>query len=344
MNSPAADVIRWGFLGAGFVASRAMAPAVHAADGAVLQRVAARDIERAASLGPVHSSSSYADVVEADDVDAVYISLTNEAHEEWVMASLAAGKHVLCEKPLSMTAASVMRLMTARESTSPHSPLLIEALWYRWHPRFARTMELLASGAVGTVHSVQARFCFQGVPLDNYRLDPKRGGGAILDVGPYVLDAALMAARAGGAGSADELEIVTRDLVRGDPAGMGEVMLSLDAGIRMGRTTAQLSISIDRPAQQEFRVEGDQGTLVWTGGEAFTVWKQACELELVNVDGLRIETFEPVDPYRLMVEQSMRSMAGREESLMPVTDSLLLAHGLDVLQGSPATPLSGAGG
>ncbi|MFM8482023.1 MAG: Gfo/Idh/MocA family protein, partial [Actinomycetota bacterium] len=96
-------MIRWGFLGAGYVASRAMAPAVHAARGAVLQAVASRDPQRSASLEPRVVVGDYAQLLDAPDVDAVYISLTNTQHHEWVVAALQAGKHVLCEKPLGVS-------------------------------------------------------------------------------------------------------------------------------------------------------------------------------------------------------------------------------------------------
>ncbi|HLY31357.1 MAG TPA: Gfo/Idh/MocA family oxidoreductase, partial [Ktedonobacterales bacterium] len=100
--------VRWGFLGAGYIARTALAPAVHAASGAVLQAVAARDIDRARALRPVGAAySAYEEVLADPDVDAVYLSLTNEAHAPWSIAAMQAGKHVLCEKPLAMSAAEV---------------------------------------------------------------------------------------------------------------------------------------------------------------------------------------------------------------------------------------------
>src|SRR5439155_5482084 len=105
---------RWGFLGAGWIAGRALAPAVHAAPGAVLYAVASRDVSRARALapsGPVYDD--YAALLDDPDVDAVYVSLTNEAHAPWSIAALSAGKHVLCEKPLAMTAAEVDAMSAA---------------------------------------------------------------------------------------------------------------------------------------------------------------------------------------------------------------------------------------
>jgi len=319
--------VRWGFLGAGFVASAAMAPAVHAADGAVLQVVAARDIERAHLLAPVRATTSYEAVIAADDVDAIYISLTNEAHERWVVAALTAGKHVLCEKPLAMTQESGEHMAAA----ALHSHL-IEALWYRWHPRYARTMELLDAGEIGALTAVEARFCFSGVPSDNYRLDPARGGGALLDVGPYVLDASLSAISSARHRPITEMVVAARNVVVGNLGGRGNVDLSLEASLRVDSIDVALEVSIDQPPQQVFNVSGETGTLTWSGDEVFTVWKQPSRLAIETKGVVRFEDFAAVDPYQTMVEQSMRVMNGAEPSLMPLRDSVRLAMALDLLR------------
>jgi predicted dehydrogenase len=181
------EPVRWGFLGAGFVASRGLAPAVHAADGAVLQ-ASRQDEHRAAALEPVRATTSYAEVCTADDVDAVYLSLPNDDHLPWVLEALAAGKQVLCEKPLGLDAAQVARMAAAAESADR---LLVEASWNRWHPRTRRVEALLAD--VAGPLDVRAWFTFPGVPADTDRLDPGRGGGALLDVGCYAVAAALIA-------------------------------------------------------------------------------------------------------------------------------------------------------
>ncbi len=177
--------VRWGFLGAGWIATRALAPAVAAADGAVLLAVAARDITRAAALGPAgRVYDDYAGLVADDEVDAVYISLTNEVHAHWSIAALQAGKHVLCEKPLAMNAREAVAMSEAANAAGRR---LVEASWYRWHPRVRRAQELLAAGRIGSVRHVSAGFTFAGNLAGNYRLEPTRGGGALYDVGCYAV-------------------------------------------------------------------------------------------------------------------------------------------------------------
>jgi D-xylose 1-dehydrogenase (NADP+, D-xylono-1,5-lactone-forming) len=196
--------VRWGFLGAGFVASKGMAPAVHAADGAVLQAVGARDAGRAAALEPAGSVGSYAQVCARDDVDAVYVSLPNNDHLHWVQVALEAGKHVLCEKPLGMDAAEVAVMRGAAQRADR---LLVEAAWNRWHPRTRRIDELVAP--ITGQREVVAWFTFPGVPADNYRLDPARGGGALLDVGCYTVSAALAALGVDDSGGGPGVDVVS---------------------------------------------------------------------------------------------------------------------------------------
>ncbi len=183
--------VGWGFLGAGYIARAALAPAVHSADGAALVAAGARDIARAAALGPRGAAyGSYDEVLADPSVEAVYIALANDDHLPWAERALAAGKHVLCEKPLGLTAAEVRQMAaTARAADR----LLVEASWNRWHPRTRRAEALLRSGAIGAVRRVEAGFTFAGVAEDNYRLDPARGGGALYDVGCYATAAALWA-------------------------------------------------------------------------------------------------------------------------------------------------------
>jgi predicted dehydrogenase len=320
---------RWGFLGAGFVATNGVAPALHRAEGATLQAVAARDLDRAQALGGLRSTRSYAEVIEADDVDAIYLSLTNDVHEHWVVAALAAGKHVLCEKPLTLDAASVARIA---EAADRYDRQVVEALWYRWHPRTARTRDLLDQGALGEVQRAVCTFRFAGIPSGNYRLDPARGGGALLDVGPYTVDAALMALGAAASDSAEGPLAVTATASQRDADGRGAIDVATEAVISARDARAEVSVGIESTAEQRFEIQGTEGTLTWPGDEVFTVWRAACSL-VVDRPGRdpNVETYPALDPYVLMIEQTQRAFAGAEPSVMPLEDSLRLALQLDAI-------------
>ncbi|MGA0195759.1 MAG: Gfo/Idh/MocA family protein [Ilumatobacteraceae bacterium] len=186
--------MNWGFLGAGFVASRGLAPAVHLSRGATLYAVASRDQARSATLEPQRVHASYDDLLADERVDAVYISLSNVQHLEWVTKALDAGKHVLCEKPLGLNTSETQAMF---DCASRNGRLLIEAVWNRWHPRYQRLIDVVATGGIGDLEHIETAFTFTSEMSDNYRLNPSMGGGALLDVGCY--QAHLWVALTGGA-------------------------------------------------------------------------------------------------------------------------------------------------
>jgi D-xylose 1-dehydrogenase (NADP+, D-xylono-1,5-lactone-forming) len=304
--------VRWGFLGAGFVASRGVAPAVHAADGAALQVVAARDVDRARSLEPVRAVDSYAAVCTADDVDVVYLSLPNDDHLPWVITALAAGKHVLCEKPLGLDAAQVLE-MTAAASRS--GALLVEAAWNRWHPR-TRRVEALLDAVSGPV-DVRAWFTFPGVPDGNYRLDPARGGGALLDVGCYAVAAALAAL-------GDDVTVAGAARTMG-PTG---VDLTTTATLVSSRGRAEITGSFERPESQGWAVTAP-GLELEVPHPAFTSWREPSTLRVVEDGVAREESFDACDAYRLMVEAVSARTTGADAWVLPLTTSLAVARTVD---------------
>lgn len=323
--------VRWGLLGAGWIAARAIAPAIHSADGATLQAVGARDLERARRLGPTTAYDSYRPVVEAPDVDAVYIALANDQHVPWALAALEAGKTVLCEKPLALDASGVRAL---REAESRTSARVIEATWNLWHPRTRRARALVRSGALGHVTSVEAAFTFEGVPDGNYRLDPLRGGGALLDVGCYALGAAAWVA--GGLDRATTVESAERSLSPShvDMTTVAHLRLEMD-GVPAIR--AEISASFEEPARQALIVGGTGGDLS-LGQEAYTSYLAPSTLTWTShVNGeVRTEHFAPVDPYRLMIEQVSRVCTDTDAVHPDPRLSLWVASAMDAIAAASA--------
>ena len=247
--------VNWGFLGAGFVASRGLAPAVHASRGANLYAVASRDEERSATLEPERVHATYDELLADERVDAVYISLSNSQHLEWVTKSLEAGKHVLCEKPLGLNATETEAMF---DCASRRDRLLIEAVWGRWHPRYARMVEVVASGAIGNIEHIETAFTFTSEMTDNYRLNPAMGGGALLDVGCYQAHA-WVALTTG----ATDLEISELSRVIG-PTGID---LTTDVSVRINKSiTAHAVSSFALPSQQQFIVRGSLGQISTEAG------------------------------------------------------------------------------
>ncbi|MEO8106602.1 MAG: Gfo/Idh/MocA family oxidoreductase [Actinomycetes bacterium] len=307
MRSAAPPPVRWGFLGAGFVASQALAPAVHASPVAVLHAAAARDAERANALEPLgFSADDYWSVVNDDTVDAVYISLANDAHLAWILAALTAGKHVLCEKPITLNASECRVAFDAAQAADR---LLVEGAWNQWHPRTRRLDELMRSGTLRQVRSVTAEFTFDGVPDGNYRLDVARGGGALLDVGPYLVRP--MATWTNGSWTVEDVDRTLSDRTTDLRT---RATLSSSDGAR-----AQVLASFADPEHQQLRLDTANGSAMW-GSPAFTSWRQTSSLEL-SVDGRRwSEKFASCDAYEIMVSEVSRRIRGDEDAFVVTAD------------------------
>ena len=306
--------VNWGFLGAGFVASRGLAPAVHASRGANLYAVASRDEKRSATLEPQKVHATYDDLLADDSVGAVYISLSNSQHLEWVTKSLEAGKHVLCEKPLGLNASETDAMVTC---ASQNGRLLVEAVWGRWHPRFSRMVDVVASGAIGNIEHIETAFTFTSEMTDNYRLNPLMGGGALLDVGCYQAHAWVALTK-----GAKDLEIT--DLAR--TIGSTGIDLTTDVSVRINKlSTAHAVSSFALPSQQQFVVQGSQGKMQTAEGESFTTWNEACSLRINDV----IEEFAVTNAFVEMVENVSNVIRGEEGWIVPSADSIRVAHILD---------------
>ena len=308
--------VNWGFLGAGFVASRGLAPAVHASRGAHLYAVASRDEQRSATLEPEKVHASYDDLLADERVDAVYISLSNSQHIEWVTKSLEAGKHVLCEKPLGLNAIETAAMF---DVATRNGRLLIEAVWGRWHPRFARIVELVGTGRIGEIEHIETAFTFTSEMTDNYRLSPSMGGGALLDVGCYQAHAWVALTQ----GAAD---FSITELARtGGPTGID---LTTDVNVRINNNiTAHAVSSFALPSNQQFMVRGSEGQISTAAGESFTTWNEASSLLVNDV----LEEFPITNAFVEMVENVSRVIDGDAGWLVSGTDSIRVAQILDTI-------------
>ena len=308
--------VNWGFLGAGFVASRGLAPAVHASRGAHLYAVASRDEQRSATLEPEHVHASYEDLLADEKVDAVYISLSNSQHIEWVTKSLEAGKHVLCEKPLGLNAIETAAMF---DTAASNGRLLIEAVWGRWHPRFARMVDLVSSGKIGDIEHIETAFTFTSEMTDNYRLSPSMGGGALLDVGCYQAHAWVALTKGATDFSITELARTV------GPTGID---LTTDVNVRINNNiTAHAVSSFALPSNQQFIVRGSEGSISTAAGESFTTWNEASSLLINDV----LEEFPVTNAFVEMVENVSQVIDGESGWIVSGADSIRVAHILDAI-------------
>lgn len=309
--------IRWGLLGAGWIATRTIAPAMHAANDTIVQAVASRDSKRSEALNPLTIHQSYEALINDPLVDAVYISLPNHLHCQWTVAALNAGKHVLCEKPFAMNTAEVETMIQASRD---NDRLLVEAVWSRWHPRMIRAVDYVKAGNIGDIVSIESSFTFPASIDENYRAVPAMGGGALFDVGVYPLHA--MAALVGDTAQAE----IEKCEVSVGPTG---VDLTTKWQMRFdGSITANGLASFEMPENQSLIVRGEKGSVELLRTDAFTSWHAKSSLRLGEVN----EEFEAVDPYRLMIENFGRKLQGQPSWVLSLETSLSVAKMVDQLE------------
>ncbi|MBC7735634.1 MAG: Gfo/Idh/MocA family oxidoreductase [Candidatus Saccharibacteria bacterium] len=179
--------VKWGVLGAAKFAREHMAPAIHAASGAEFYALATSDASKAAGFAAFNPNlkvhSSYDALLADPQVEAVYIPLPNHLHVEWTLKALAAGKHVLTEKPIGMGAREIDQIIAARNAAGL---LAAEAYMIVFHPQWRRAKALVEQGAIGKVLHVDAAFSYDNRnDTDNIRNRPETGGGGVRDIGVY---------------------------------------------------------------------------------------------------------------------------------------------------------------
>jgi predicted dehydrogenase len=313
------EKLRWGFIGAGGIAKRALFPAISKSNVGEIYAVASRDKTKALTISPngiVYTS--YDELLADPKVEAVYISLPNSLHLPLAIKAMRAGKHVLCEKPLGMNAAEVEEAIAVSKETNR---IFVEASWNRWHPRSQRIREIVASGELGKITHIRTCFTYDGLDQENIRLDPKLGGGILYDLGPYSTVAPLWAM--------DFADISDLDVqVIWHKGGTDE---TTRANFTIGGAKAETIASDNIQLTHWFIIEGTKGELRTGGNDSFNSHNNPSTLE-ITVDGkARIERFEACDPYQLMSDAFARVVRGGNDWLMPMDESLKFAKLFDAI-------------
>ena len=190
------NALRWGILGTGNIAGQFAADVVRSARRSRIVAVGSRSSDSAGAFAARHpiaaAHASYEALLADRDVDAIYLTLPNSMHHEWTLKSLAAGKHVLCEKPFAVSEAQSQEMFDAAQRAGK---LLVEAFMYRSHPQTLSAIEAVRGGAVGRVQLVRASFCYRTTRIDdNVRFRADLAGGALMDVGCYCINFARVIA------------------------------------------------------------------------------------------------------------------------------------------------------
>jgi len=188
--------LRWGLLSTARI-NQALLPPLRASARNELTAVASRDLQRAEAYANERDIprvfGSYEAMLADPDVDIIYNPLPNSLHTEWTIKATQAGKHVLCEKPLTLTVEEVDAITAAAQQAGV---VIMEAFMYRHHPQTLKVKELVESGAIGKLQLIRGSFTFNISDENDVRLNASLGGGSIWDVGCYPISYARLIAGA----------------------------------------------------------------------------------------------------------------------------------------------------
>jgi predicted dehydrogenase len=178
--------VRWGILSTAGIALRKVIPAMQKSDWVEVTAIASRDRrkaeEAASALGILKAYGSYEELLADPEIEAIYNPLPNQLHVPWSIKAAEAGKHVLCEKPLSVTVAEAKSLLAVQERTGV---IIAEGFMVRGHPQWLRARELIATGGIGDLRSIHGVFSYFNSDPANIRNVPEYGGGSLMDIGCY---------------------------------------------------------------------------------------------------------------------------------------------------------------
>jgi predicted dehydrogenase len=305
-------------------------------DGVGVAAVAARDPQRArrfaAKFGVPKVHESYADLIGDAELDAVYIPLPNGLHHEWTLAAIAAGKHVLCEKPFTSNAAEARDVAEAAETAAATGLVVMEAFHYRYHPLARRMEQIVHSGQLGEIQRVETSMCFPLPRFSDIRYNYDLAGGALMDAGCYAVHCLRLLAPGTPKVTAAKALTLKRD-PRIDRAMTAE--FSFDGGAATGRIhTSMWSSTLLRIRAAVF---GTKGKLVVSN---FAVPQLPSRFTLTVDRQSRRETFDRTPTYVYQLRAFAAACAGDEAAnLTPPSDSVATMGLIDDIYTAAGLPL-----
>ncbi len=319
-------MFRFGVLGVSHFAVRKMIPAMQRGDGVGVVAIASRDRARAEAaarqLGIARAYGSYEELLADPEVDAIYNPLPNHLHVPWSEKAAAAGKHVLCEKPIGCDAAEARRLLTARDR---HHVLISEAAMVRLHPRWLAVRDLLRAGRIGELRAFVGTFAYHLTDRSNVRYDRTMGGGVLLDTGFYPVTTSRLCFEA------DPVRVMAR-MDRDRQTG---VDLLSSAILEFPRGHAIFTCGMELAPAQRVQLHGAAGHIelreAWNPpGDRPSELLLETSPELERPATERIP-FPAVDQYTILAERFARAAAGGEPAPIPLEDTLANMAVLDAL-------------
>ena len=309
--------LRFGVLSTANIGVKKVIPAMQQGSLTTVTAIASRDFDRARGtankLGIPKAYGSYEDLIDDPDIDAIYNPLPNQLHVPWTTKAAEAGKHVLCEKPLSMTVAEAKTLLDVRARTGVK---ISEAFMIRSAPQWLRVRQLLDEGRIGELRAVAGIFSFFNIDPANIRNQVETGGGALYDIGCYCIQAARFAF---GRQPSRVVALVDRDAQTGTDRltsglmdfGAGHAIFTCSTQqipcqkvqLLGSRGRIELEIPFNTPSDRPTRLFIDS-----TGDLTFS--------------GIKMETFPTSDQYTLQGDAFARAVRDNTEVPVPLEDSI----------------------
>ncbi len=306
------DKVRWGILGVATIALKRVIPAMKLTANSVVTAIASRDLTRAkegaAKAGVEKAYGSYEELLADPSIEAIYNPLPNHMHVEWSIKAMDAGKHVLCEKPISMNAKEAETLISVRNRTGK---MVEEAFAIRNHPQWPALREVIDSGEVGAVKGVQTMLCLNSRDPNDIRNKADIGGGALYDLGSYAATGCRMVFNAEPLRAIGLFEIdpefgtdrLTSAILE-FPTGHANFIVSMQAGPTTGGTHQHLGII------------GERGWIRADFPYSHAITSD-CHIYIGDSGSLgfhhkRMLTFEPVNQYQLQAERFSKLVRGEK--------------------------------
>jgi len=305
--------VRWGILSTARIGTQKVIPALQASELGEVVAIASRDYLKAQaaarqlSIPVVHGS--YEDLLNDPSVEAIYNPLPNHLHVEWSIRALQAGKHVLCEKPIALNAAEAATLV---EAAGRHPGLkIMEAFMYRHHPQWRRTLEIVDSGALGEINTIQSFFSYFNDDPANIRNQADTGGGALMDIGCYNISLSRFLF------GVEPLRVLGH--VERDPAFGTDRLTS--GMLEFERGTSSFTCATQLAPWQRVNVFGSQGRV-----EIEIPFNappdRGCRIWHQHAGGIEEIVFETCDQYRLQGDAFAQAILDDSPAPTPLSDAL----------------------